>query len=133
LPVGDLNDLVLVTRFSDALQQLIAQAPLQGLEDALREIERREIDSWAALYADQEFEYRKRWSSFDEPLVPKHFEVRFGPKARSGATASDPASVEVPFTIDLGTERIKLTGQIDRIDMGRVAGVTVFNIIDYKS
>lgn len=133
LPEGDLNDLMLVARFSEALQQLIAQTPLQGLEDALREIERREIDSWAAIYADQEIQYRKRWSSFDEPLVPRHFEVRFGPKARSGGTTSDPASVEVPFTIDLGTEQIKLTGQIDRIDMGRIGGVTVFNIIDYKS
>jgi hypothetical protein len=123
----------LVARFTAALEAFIRATPLHGLDDALREIERREINSWAPLYAQQELDYRRRWSQLDEPLVPAHFEVRFGPKARSGNSVSDAVSVEVPFTLDLGDEQIKLTGQIDRIDMGRVAGVTVFNIVDYKS
>jgi hypothetical protein len=132
-PTAALDDKQLVERFTTALEQVIQGSPLKGLEDALREIERREIYSWAPLYSQQELAYRQRWAQLDEPLVPVHFEVRFGPKARSSNSVSDAVSVEVPFTLDLGAEQIKLTGQIDRIDMGRVSGVTVFNIIDYKS
>jgi ATP-dependent helicase/DNAse subunit B len=130
---SSLDDKQLVERFTLALEQAIEKVPLKGLEDALREIERREIFSWAPLYSEQELAYRQRWPQLDEPLAPAHFEVRFGPKARSGTSESDAVSVEVPFTLDLGTEQIKLTGQIDRVDMGCVGGVTVFNIIDYKS
>jgi hypothetical protein len=130
---SSLDDRQLVERFTALLERFIQETPLKGLEDALREIERREIHSWAPLYSQQEIAYRQRWAQLDEPLVPAHFEVRFGPKARSSSSESDAVSVEVPFTLDLGTEQIKLTGQIDRIDMGRVGGVTVFNIIDYKS
>ncbi|MDZ4657070.1 MAG: PD-(D/E)XK nuclease family protein [Bythopirellula sp.] len=122
----------LVERFVQALADTIASAPLKGLEDALREIERREILAWAPQYAEQELAYRQRWQQFDQPLAPAYFEVRFGPKARGGST-SDAVSTLIPFTLDLGQEQIKLTGQIDRIDMGQIAGVTVFNIIDYKS
>ena len=125
------ND-ALIERFTTALQKAIEFAPLKGLEEALREIERREILAWAPQYAEQELCYRERWREFDEPLTPAHFEVRFGPKARGGS-ASDAVSTLIPFTLDLGQEQIKLTGQIDRIDMGQIGGVTVFNIIDYKS
>lgn len=132
-PGSPLDDKQLIERFTVALEQAIQQAPLKGLEEALREIERREVYSWAPLYSEQELAYRQHWAQFDEPLVPMYFEVRFGPKARSGSSENDAVSVEVPFTLDLGAEKIKLTGQIDRVDMGQVAGVTVFNIIDYKS
>lgn len=132
-PGTTINDQLLIERFSSALTKMIRDTPLHGLEDALREIERREIHSWAASYAQQELDYRNRWQDFEQPLAPVHFEVRFGPKARGGSSANDAVSVEVPFTLDLGTEQIKLTGQIDRVDMGRIAGVTVFTIIDYKS
>lgn len=53
--------------------------------------------------------------------------------ASSADEVQDPLSQPVPFTLDLGEEQIQLTGQIDRIDVGRVDGVTVFTIIDYKS
>jgi len=125
-------DTELIERFTAALTHVIEQSPLSGLDDALREIERREISAWATLYADQEIKYRNRWQAFDEPLQPTHFEVRFGPKTRGGGV-NDAVSTLVPFTLDIGSEHIKLTGQIDRVDMGRIHGVTVFNIIDYKS
>jgi RecB family exonuclease len=122
----------LIERFTSALQQAIEGTPLRGLEEALREIERREILAWAPQYAEQELNYRGQWQNFEEPFAPAHFEVRFGPKAR-GEAVNDAVSTLIPFTLDLGTEQIKLTGQIDRVDMGRIHGVTVFNIIDYKS
>ncbi len=122
----------LIERFTTALQRAIEATPLRGLEEALREIERREILAWAPQYAEQEINYRGQWQNFEEPFAPAHFEVRFGPKTR-GEALNDAVSTLIPFTLDLGTEQIKLTGQIDRVDMGRIHGVTVFNIIDYKS
>ena len=128
------NEADLVARFTSALEAAIASTPLSKLEEALREIERREVQAWAPQYAEQEVQYRSQWTGLDEPLRPAHFEVRFGPRTRSSADeVQDPLSQPVPFTLDLGEEQIQLTGQIDRIDVGRVDGVTVFTIIDYKS
>ena len=124
----------LVQRFLAALEAAVKAAPLRGIAQSLREIERREIEAWAPNYSEQETSYRNQWKHLDEPPRPAHFEVRFGPETRynSGETA-DRASTSVPFELDLGDERICLTGAIDRVDIGRVGGVTVFNIIDYKS
>src|SRR5690606_36914704 len=116
-----------------ALEQAIQKAPLKGLEEALREIERREIYSWAPLYSEQELAYRQRWAQLDEPLVPVYFEVRFGPKARSGSSENDAVWVEVRVTLELGSEQSKVTGQRGRCEMGQVGGVTVVNIIDYEA
>lgn len=124
----------LVSRFLEALDRAVKAKKLRGIEQSLREIERREIESWAPSYAQQEMNYRRAWQQLDEPPRPAHFEVRFGPEAQSSEDAyADAASKPVPFELDLGAERIRLTGQIDRVDLGRVNGVTVFNIIDYKS
>ena len=129
---SDATDAQLIEHFLAALNAAIEATPLRGLQQALREIERREIEAWAPDYAQQETSYRSQWNQFDEPPRPAHFEVRFGPSRRSD-TPSDQASTPVPFELDLGDERIRLTGQIDRIDIGRIGGLTVFNIIDYKS
>ena len=124
----------LVQRFLDTLESTVTASPLRGIEQSLREIERREIEAWAPNYAEQETSYRNQWKHLDEPPRPAHFEVRFGPETKSRAgDGADPASTAIPFELDLGDERICLTGQIDRVDIGRVGGVTVFNIIDYKS
>jgi len=72
-------------------------------------------------------------------LRPALFEVRFGPQVRAankdsiGLDSTDQDSTVLPFELDLGAEQILLTGQIDRVDLGRVGQTTVFNIIDYKS
>jgi ATP-dependent helicase/nuclease subunit B len=132
-PELPLDNATLVERFSTTLMNILAAEPLGGLEGALREIESREVLAWATQYAEQEISYRGRWNNFDVPLRPTYFEVRFGPKARGSDTPNDAVSTQIPFTLDLGGELIKLTGQIDRIDVGQIHGVTVFNIIDYKS
>ncbi|NOY29279.1 MAG: hypothetical protein GXP28_03600, partial [Planctomycetes bacterium] len=125
--------LQLVERFHAVLNEAVNSSPLAGLQRGLREIERREIEAWAEQYAQQESSYREQWSHLDEPLRPALFEVRFGPQVRAGSSASDDASTALPFELDLGSEQILLTGQIDRVDVGRVGQTTVFNIIDYKS
>ena len=123
----------LIERFMEALDQLIKASPLRGINQSLQEIERREIEAWVPSYAEQEIDYRAQWQHLDVPPRPAHFEVRFGPKAHSSQDDSDQASMAVPFELDLGDERIRLTGQIDRVDIGCVGDVRVFNIIDYKS
>lgn len=124
----------LVSRFLAALDAEVKARPLRGIDQSLREIERREIEAWAPSYAEQERQYRGLWDHLDEPPRPMHFEVRFGPESRSSAgELADRASTVQPFELELGDERILLTGQIDRVDIGQVSGVTVFNIIDYKS
>lgn len=124
----------LAARFGRALDARVQAIPLVGLERSLREIERRQIAAWATDYARQEAAYRQRWADFDEPLRPAHFEVRFGPEVRSDElTATPSASMPVPFEFDLGDEKIRIVGQIDRVDVGRVGEVRVLNIIDYKS
>lgn len=131
---SELTGVDLVQRFLIALDEAVKAMPLYGLEQSLREIERREIASWAPSYAEQEQKYRQQWRDFDLPPRPAHFEVRFGPKARRNSDEpDDPASTPLPFELNLGKEKIRLTGQIDRIDIGQVGGVTVFNIIDYKT
>ena len=42
-------------------------------------------------------------------------------------------SVDQAFGLDIGGEKIRVTGRIDRIDVGRAGDRTVFNVIDYKS
>jgi RecB family exonuclease len=123
----------LIERFQAALQKIIEDTPLWGLDAALQEIERREIFAWAAGYAKQELSYRQKWPGLKEPLQPAHFEVRFGSPSREAAAQTDPLSTQRPFVLDLGKEQIRLTGQIDRIDLGQAGGVTVFTVIDYKS
>ena len=124
----------LVQRFLAALDAEVKSRPLRGIDQSLREIERREIEAWAPAYAEQETSYRTLWQHFEEPPRPMHLEVRFGPESRSNAGEnSDQASTTLPFELELGEERILLTGQIDRVDIGRLGNVTVFNIIDYKS
>lgn len=134
LPEEEASRDALAEQFRRALQEEIEARPLSGLEEALREIERREIDSWALRYADQEINYRRRWEELDQPPRPAYFEVRFGPEVASSAEESvSPLSQPIPFELDLGEQQIRITGQIDRIDVGRIGQLTVFNVIDYKS
>lgn len=124
----------LAERFRRALDAHVAATPLGGLEQSLREIQRRQITAWASDYARQESEYRARWQDLDEPPRPAYFEVRFGPEVKTGeSSARQDASTPLAFELDLGEEKIHITGQIDRIDVGRVGGATVLNVIDYKS
>ena len=130
----DGEDRNLLERFLVAMEKYIESNPLAGLEESLREIERREIEAWAPNYVEQEHAYREAWKSYDDPPQPKYLELRFGDTSSTRPEDnSDNAFTEVPFELDLGEEKILLTGQIDRVDVGQIGGVTIFNIIDYKS
>jgi ATP-dependent helicase/DNAse subunit B len=121
-------------KFEETLNAIVHSRPRRGLEAVLREIERRQIASWAKSFAAQHHEYASAWSHLDGPLVPRHFEARFGPKNRRSESDDDASlSTDRAFELTVGRERLRFAGQIDRIDVGRVGGQVVFNVIDYKT
>jgi ATP-dependent helicase/DNAse subunit B len=124
-------------QFSQTLDAVAGSRPGRGLDGALREIERRQIAAWAKMFAQQHDAYSRAWDHLDEPLVPKHFEVRFGGKRRrrddEGEEPAAGLSTELPFELIVGDERLRFAGQIDRIDVGRVGDTVVFSVIDYKT
>jgi len=121
-------------RFQETLDAIMAARPRRGLDAVLREIERRQIASWAKQFAQQHQDYAAAWPHLDAPLEPKYFEARFGPKNHRSESADDASlSTEKPFELAVGGEAVKFTGQIDRIDVGRVGDTLVFNVIDYKT
>jgi RecB family exonuclease len=70
------------------------------------------------------------WSEYDRPLVPEFFETSFGESKHRDAAA---VAIEQPLEFYAGKDTIRVSGRIDRIDTGLVAGKNVFNIIDYKT
>jgi ATP-dependent helicase/DNAse subunit B len=121
-------------RFEETLNAIVHSRPRRGLEAVLREIERRQIASWAKSFSEQHHEYSSAWQQLDGPLVPRHFEARFGPRSRRSESEDDAAlSTDRPFELTIGRERLRFAGQIDRIDVGRVGDQVVFNVIDYKT
>jgi ATP-dependent helicase/DNAse subunit B len=128
----------LVEQFKSALDDAVRVRPGRGLHAAMREIERRQIASWAEKFAEQDAAYQEAWAHLDLPPQPAHFEARFGPGSRRSAGTFDAtASSDKPFelVVPMGgrEERVSFTGQIDRIDVGRAGGQVVFNVIDYKT
>ncbi|MAT70572.1 MAG: hypothetical protein CMJ58_13725 [Planctomycetaceae bacterium] len=124
----------LVDEYRQSLIDVSARAPRTGLDAALWEIERRQIDSWAEQLADQELAYRGCFTDWESPPRPRYFEARFGPGSRQSESAADAdLTTDEPYRLQLPEETLRLTGQIDRIDVGRKDGRTAFNVIDYKT
>jgi ATP-dependent helicase/DNAse subunit B len=102
------------------------------LARALREVDVRILSRWLLNYHQQHQEYDKRFALLDAPPRPAHFEASFGMQPKDDEPA-DPISVLAPLVLEIGGEAIRFQGRIDRIDIGRLAGRTVFNVLDYKS
>jgi ATP-dependent helicase/nuclease subunit B len=129
---------MLTQQFHAALSAVAESRPGRGVDAAIREIERRQIAAWAEAFARQDADYRAAWSGLDAPPEPRYFEARFGPGSQQSESTSDAVlSTDQPFelTVPIGGahEAIGFTGQIDRIDVGRVGDAVVFNVIDYKT
>jgi len=115
----------------EAIQWLVEQfSSGDPLDVALRKIDFQIIAKWMEEYFGQHADYEK--DDRGQPLQPAYFEVSFGMKRRAGERV-DPVSVEKPFAIRCGDEVVRLSGRIDRIDIGMVGGEVVFNVIDYKT
>ncbi|MEX2306350.1 MAG: PD-(D/E)XK nuclease family protein, partial [Pirellulales bacterium] len=113
------------------IDERIAVSPRGGIEAALLELDRRQLRKWAAAHFDHHAKYDGTCAKRAGSMTPAHFEFRFGPP-RPG-DENDPDSVHDAFVLDIDGEQIRITGQIDRVDVGTLKGHAVFNVIDYKS
>jgi ATP-dependent helicase/nuclease subunit B len=102
-------------------------------ERVFTEIEHQQAVAWAENYHAQHTAYDEQWRELSEPLTPQHYEVRFGPRRKYESEETDPLSTDEPFVLVVGDEVIRLTGRIDRIDVGRVGDQQVFAVVDYKT
>ncbi len=118
------------------LQQVVndrtALSSHAGIDAALLELDRRQILHWANGHFQNQTKYNAACAKMDVAMTPAHFEFRFG-SARQSDSPNDPDSTTKPFILDLDGEPVRVTGQIDRIDVGTIGGKKVFNVIDYKS
>ncbi|MGD0381958.1 MAG: PD-(D/E)XK nuclease family protein, partial [Thermoguttaceae bacterium] len=114
----------------NALQDSLPAQSNNPVRAALGEINRRLMAKWLAEYRKQCESYDKLWSEYDEPLVPEFFETSFGESKHHEA---DAIAIERSLEFADGKETIRVSGRIDRIDTGKVAGINVFNILDYKT
>ena len=122
------------------LDSLLASiATDQPLEQAMRDVDRRLLREWLANYYEQHIRYDAMNAGLEEPLRPTYFEVPFGPPSDS---LDDPEDLQAhrddlgatkPLELKQGDETLHVRGRVDRVDVGRVAGRTVFNVVDYKS
>jgi len=86
-----------------------------------------------ASYREQYEKYSGAWRGLDGPMLPAHFELRFGQARPGNRGDEDPHSIDQAYPLDIGDEKVLVTGRIDRLDIGQAGGKTVFNVIDYKS
>ena len=110
-----------------AIQKSLPPEPKNPVQAALREVDRRLVVEWLSQYRGQVERYDAQWKDFSASMVPELFEASFG---RSGAP---PPSTDKPFEIVRKGQTIRITGRIDRIDTGTIAGQAAFNVLDYKS
>jgi ATP-dependent helicase/DNAse subunit B len=104
-----------------------------GIDAALLELDRRQLRKWAENHREHHARYDGQWSKLGVPLVPAHFELRFGPARPGDADADDPHSCNDTFTLKINGELVRVIGRIDRIDVARVGERIQFAVIDYKS
>lgn len=129
---------IVAAAFARALAAELGESPRLGLDGALDLLDRRQIDKWSGQYLDDHAKYDAAWQKLErklkQPPLPAFFEFRFGPPRREEHDDEDPHSTNEPFRIQLGDEEIRITGRIDRVDVGKDgAGRTIFNVIDYKT
>lgn len=102
------------------------------LSDALTNIERQMLDEWAQHYSEQYGKYAQLFAEgWDEPPRPQHFEIAFG-----RVPGTDGENVEVlheSIRFGSGANETRVRGRIDRVDVGKFGGRTMFTVIDYKS
>jgi ATP-dependent helicase/DNAse subunit B len=110
-----------------AVQESLPPEPTNPVAAALREVDRRLVVEWLSQYRTQFEKYAALWQDFDSTMAPELFEVSFG---RGG---EPPPSTDKPLEFLCDGQTIRVSGRIDRIDTGKVAGRAVYNILDYKT
>lgn len=101
------------------------------LQQVLLTIEKRILEDWGALFAEQSVGYGKLFDElWDGPPSIVGREVPFG----NVPVEFDPTQTHYQhLTLGTGERETRIRGQIDRIDLGSIDGQQYFNIIDYKT
>ncbi len=112
-------------------EKLGRRAPASQVHAALQRIEQRLLTEWGIVYGQQWDEYVAGLPrDGDFPPLPSRFETAFGSTTRGEAAVADESK---PLVFGAGPAAVRVGGRIDRIDVGRVGGETVFTVIDYKT
>ena len=106
---------------AESIQTAFGSEPANPLQAALREIDRRLVVQWLSQYRGQLKKYDDQWRDFETPMAAEFCEVSFG---RDG---------DRPLEFEREGRTVRVSGRIDRIDTGRAAGETTFNVLDYKT
>jgi ATP-dependent helicase/nuclease subunit B len=120
---------------AETLAAVIERSASEGvLESAFDAIDHRLIEHWIGRYLDQHLKYDEAFKDLDRRPTPTHFEVSFGPaKDDENADEADPLSKPRAYELTCNGVTIRLSGRVDRIDLGLVDGQVVFNVLDYKT
>ena len=113
----------------ETMQEELGSRPSNPVRAAFREIDRRLLAQWTDGYRDQHQRYDELWQQCEGTLVPTFFEVAFG-RIRPD---DEPPSTERSLELSTAEQTVRIAGRIDRVDVGRVADRTVFNVLDYKT
>lgn len=130
------GDETFLAEFSSAIQSALAAVPPGSIDAALSAIEARQADGWGKGYHGQLLKYLDSEEALEGILQPTYFEASFGkPRAEELADEEPPVTLSRvdPYPLEANGKRILLTGRIDRIDVGKKSGQTVFNVVDYKA
>ncbi|MGC4006099.1 MAG: PD-(D/E)XK nuclease family protein [Pirellulales bacterium] len=100
----------------------------EPLATALRTIDRKFLERWFGEFLKQSEGYA---TASPQDFRPAHFEVAFGPARIQDRT--DPLNTADAWDEYLEGERLRIAGQVDRIDLGRVGDQMIFGIVDYKT
>ncbi|MFM7163171.1 MAG: PD-(D/E)XK nuclease family protein, partial [Planctomycetaceae bacterium] len=96
------------------------------------ELEWAQLRDWGREYGLQWDAWRSNLGQdWDEPPQPVHFEAAFG-ASRSLPEGSTDSPID-PEILRGPAGEVRLTGRIDRIDVGRIGGRPVYLVVDYKS
>ena len=109
-----------------AVEEVLPPEPENSLAAALREVDRRLVAQWLSQYRQQLEKYAALWKDFEAPMVPDLLEASFG---RPGP----PPSTDQWLELSREQQTVRISGRIDRVDTGQVAGHSVFNVLDYKT
>jgi ATP-dependent helicase/nuclease subunit B len=111
----------------EVIAALLPSDDERSVAAALREVDRRLVVQWLSAYRAQCEKYAGLWQDFEQTMRPELFEVSFG------RGDEPPPSTDRPLEFAGEGQTVRISGRIDRIDTGRVAGANVFNVLDYKT
>jgi len=129
----ELEESLWETLLQQVIQETFADKPAEPVRAALYEVHRRIISGWLTQYREtyQKYEDHKNWADFTERPKPVYFEIAFGQS--KSAVPYPPLELSAEGANKENLPKVRISGRIDRIDLGQAAGRVVFNILDYKT